>query len=101
VRLIPPFTSFSTCAKICSPMTPVRGIVTSPLVVGRYAQSYTPHLGRLRKGFDAAPTTTYAVTRMSSTARTERIFARSTLSGRPVGLPPISLDLLGLLLLAR
>jgi len=38
---------------------------------------------------------------MSSTARTERIFARSTLSGRPVGLPPISLDLLGLLLLAR
>jgi hypothetical protein len=52
----------------------------------------------LRKGFDAADATTYAVTRMSSTARTERIFARSTLSGRPVGLPPISLDLLGLLL---
>jgi len=53
------------------------------------------------RGFDAAFPTTYAVTRMSSTARTERIFARSTLSGRPVGLPPISLDLLGLLLLAR
>jgi len=38
---------------------------------------------------------------MSSIARTERNVARSTLSGRPVGLPPLSLDLLGLLLLAR
>jgi hypothetical protein len=52
-------------------------------------------------GFDGGSATPYAVTRMSSTARTERNLARSTLSGRPVGLPPLNLDLLGLLLLAR
>lgn len=54
-----------------------------------------------RRGFDGGAVTPYAVTRMSSIARTERILARSALSGRPVGLPPRSLDLLGLLLLAR
>jgi hypothetical protein len=55
----------------------------------------------VRRPFDARDAGAYAVTRMPSFARTERTLARSALSGRPVGLHPLDLDLLGLLILAR